>query len=242
MRVSKRNVLLFGFALLLLLAATLPLKLAIGWLGLDDRGLSARAATGSLWSGRLEDARFGQVPLGSPKVSLQLAPLLIGRARLDFHDAGPNAGLRQGGLSLSRHEFAVDDVTARFDMAALVPIPAPQAALNLTDVSIRFRNGRCETAEGQVSTDFLARLSGLGGWQGPTLTGSARCDNGEALLPLAGTADGIPTALEIRIDGKGRRKVMLEIRNPPAELASSLTARGFVQSGDSYRLTAEGRL
>ena len=73
---------LFLAALAFALVALLPLRVAAGWFGLDGRGLSAREASGSLWSGALKEARFGPVPLGDVRARLELLPLLLGRARL----------------------------------------------------------------------------------------------------------------------------------------------------------------
>ena len=62
--------------------ALLPLRLAIGWLGLDARGFAAREAIGSLWLGGVREAEFGPVPVGDVDARLATWPLLIGRARI----------------------------------------------------------------------------------------------------------------------------------------------------------------
>ena len=46
----------FAFALV----ALFPLRLAIRWLGLDERGLAAREAEGSVWLGALKEAQLGR--------------------------------------------------------------------------------------------------------------------------------------------------------------------------------------
>ena len=50
---------------LILLVATFPMRLALGWSGAGDAGVSARAVRGSVWSAELVDARLGALPLGT---------------------------------------------------------------------------------------------------------------------------------------------------------------------------------
>ena len=69
---------MFAVAVLVLL----PMRLALGWASLDSQGFSAREVTGSVWSGRLVEARFGDVALGDLDASVSPLALLIGRARI----------------------------------------------------------------------------------------------------------------------------------------------------------------
>ena len=51
---------LFGAFLIVALSILVPLRAVLGWTGIGDAGLSAREVTGSLWSGRLVEAKFGE--------------------------------------------------------------------------------------------------------------------------------------------------------------------------------------
>src|SRR5688572_29899141 len=95
------------------LLALLPLRLAIGGLGFADRGLTARAATGSVWLGALQEAQVGPVALGDVSARLNFMPLLLGRARLSLVGADPSAPF-EGAATITRHGFGFDDVNGRF--------------------------------------------------------------------------------------------------------------------------------
>ena len=77
---GRRALFLAMFAAAVL--AFLPMRLALGWAALDSQGFSAREVTGSVWSGRLVEARFGDVALGDLDASVSPLALLIGRARI----------------------------------------------------------------------------------------------------------------------------------------------------------------
>src|SRR3546814_15218726 len=78
-------------AILFALVALFPLRLALDWLALDERGFAAREATGSLWLGALSEAQFGSVELGALQARLRPLPLLVRRAPPDLEPrADPN--------------------------------------------------------------------------------------------------------------------------------------------------------
>jgi general secretion pathway protein N len=184
---------LFLAALAFALVALLPLGVAASWFDLGGRGLAAREASGSLWSGALKEAQFGPVPLGDVKARLNLLPLLLGRARLSLSRDGDEGAL-DGAVVVSRHGFAVEDMTGTLALGPLFG-PAPLTAVELDGLSARFRNGLCESAEGEVG----ARLAGA------SLRGSARCADGALLVPLAGQSGA--DQLGLRIGGDGRWRI-----------------------------------
>lgn len=185
---------LFLAALAFALVALLPLRVAAGWFDLGGRGLSAREASGSLWSGALKEARFGPVPLGDLRARLELFPLLLGRARLSL-SRDEAQGRLEGAVMVSRNGFGIEDLTGQIRLGALFA-PAPLATLDLADVSARFEGGLCESAEGQVR-------AGLGGeLAASSLAGVARCAEGALLLPLAGQSGAERLDLRIHADGR----------------------------------------
>src|SRR5687767_13431355 len=116
-RPSGRTTFLVAFFLFALLAL-LPLRLALGALGFADHGLTARAATGSVWRGALQEAQVGPVALGDVRARLNLLPLLLGRARLSLA-GGDDAAAFEGAATVSRHSFGFEDVSGRFRIAGL---------------------------------------------------------------------------------------------------------------------------
>jgi general secretion pathway protein N len=193
----------FVCALLFSLAALLPLRFALGWLGYADKGLAAREATGSVWLGALTEARFGTVSLGDVATRLRFLPLLIGRARLDLQQA--DDGLR-GAVTVSRHGFGIDDATGRIEAEALADLPPP--TLDLADLSVRFADGMCVHAEGLVKARFAGELVGVSLTAG--FSGEARCDGPAVLLPLASQSGG--DRLDVRLFADGRYRIDAALR------------------------------
>lgn len=192
---------LFLAALAFALVALLPLRVAAGWFDLGGRGLSAREASGTLWSGALKEARFGPVPLGDLRARLELLPLLLGRARLSL-SRDEAQGRLDGAVMVSRHGFGIEDLTGQIRLGGLFA-PAPLATLDLADVSARFESGLCESAEGQVR-------AGLGGeLAASSLAGVARCAEGALLLPLQGQSGAERLELRIHADGRWRIEAAL---------------------------------
>lgn len=205
MRLRKRwwRQIFFGCALLFSLAALLPLRFALGWLGYADKGLAAREATGSVWLGALTEARFGTVALGDVGTRLRFLPLLIGRARLDLQQA--DDGLR-GGVTVSRHGFGIDDATGRIEAGALADLPPP--TLDLADLSVRFGDGQCLHAEGLVKARFAGELVGVSLTSG--FSGEARCEGQAVLLPLVSQSGG--DRLDVRLFADGRYRIDAALR------------------------------
>ena len=228
---------IFGAMFVVALIVLLPLRLAMGWFDLGDTGLTAREVRGSIWSGSLREASFGGVALGDLHAGLSPFPLLVGRARIDLagQSAGPARPFR-GAISVSRHSFGVDDMSATLP-AGTVFAPVPVSALDLDDVSIRFQDGNCEKAEGRVRATLSGDLAGINLGQG--MSGSARCDAGALLLPLVSQAG--TESIALRLWGTGRFRAELTVQpSDPAEI-QKLVLGGFQASAKGYVLAIEGK-
>ena len=226
---GRRALFLAMFALAML--AFLPMRLALGFAGLDAQGFSAREVRGSLWSGRLVEARFGDIALGD--LDAGVSPLAL-RIALQGESADPAQRLA-GVVEIARHRAAI--IGAR---GALTPgnafAPLPVTALDLDDVTVRFVDGACDAADGRV------RATITGSWLGQPLpgsvSGSARCDAGALLLPLSsGAGEGV--ALRLWPDGRYRAELSLVPSDPV--VAGRLDAAGFVTRGATRMLAVEGR-
>jgi general secretion pathway protein N len=226
--------LFFVCVFLFSLVALLPLRLVIDWLQLDQRGFAAREAQGSVWLGFLSEAQLGTVPLGDLAASLRTLPLFVGRARVDLRRE-EGADRFEGGASVSRHSFGVEDLTARLDLgAALAPLPL--GAIDLSDVSAGFADGLCTSAEGRVTTNVAGDVAGLtlpGG-----LSGNARCDEGALLLPLA-SQSGME-AVNIRLFEDGRYELEFTVKPTDDAMRDRLIAAGFLLTNRGYALKASG--
>ncbi|AXJ94298.1 MULTISPECIES: type II secretion system protein N [unclassified Sphingomonas] len=233
LRLSTGPAALFGAMLAAALLVFLPMRLALGWIGLGDQGISARSVGGSVWDGRLVEARFGDLALGTLHAGLSPFALLVGRARIGLSD---DAGSIRGAITISRHRRGLDDVTATLPTGRVFA-PLPVTSLILEDVTIRFVDDACDTAEGRVRATLVGDAGGV---PLPTqLSGNARCDGTQLLLPLASQAG--TEAVDLRITGAGRYTAQMRIAPSDPAAAERLAAAGFTPSGSGYRLSIEGR-
>jgi general secretion pathway protein N len=198
-QLPMRRVVLFLALLALAMVLTLPLRLVLG-----GSGLQAREASGSLWSGRLKEARLGPAALGDLEARLAFLPLLTGRARIEVERDSAAPDRFAGAFSMGANRRSAESVTG------VVPVEGafgalPIAALELTDVTVRFRDGACDEAEGLVRAALTATQPGLPA----SLSGPARCDRGALLLPLTTGAGGEGIALRLFGDGRWTAELRL---------------------------------
>ena len=220
-------------ALLIALAAFLPMRLALGWLGLGDKGITARAVQGSIWSGRLKEVRIGAAPLGDLDAGLSSLQLLLGRARINVVGA---QGIR-GAIELGRGAFGIADMSGTIPLGAAFA-PLPLDALELAGVSVRFTDGQCDRAKGGVKATLNRDVSGLNLAQG--MSGNVRCEGGALLLPLQ-SQSGMER-LGLRLFEDGRYELDLAVRPGDAALGAKLGAAGFRQTAQGYVFSLKGRL
>jgi general secretion pathway protein N len=226
--------LFFVCAFLFALSALFPLRLALDWLALPERGFAAREARGSIWLGALSEAQLGSVALGDLQARLRSLPLFVGRARVDLSrddDEKPLAGA----LLISRHAFGVEDLSGTLGLGTAFA-PLPLASLDTTDVSVRFADGLCAAAEGSVRASLGGDVAGLTLPSG--LSGNARCDEGALLLPLV-SQTGLE-ALNLRIFEDGRYGVEFAVKPADDALRARLIASGFAQTPTGYALSIDG--
>jgi general secretion pathway protein N len=231
MRIARRTgwALLLGGAFLFALLALLPLRLALDWFGFGERGLTARAATGSLWLGALQEAQVGPVPLGDLSARLNVLPLFLGRARLTLR-SGEEGGF-EGSVTVTRHSFGFDDVSARLRVGALF---APITTLDFDDVGGTFGEGRCMAAEGRVRAAVSGPIAALASG----FSGQARCA-GEALLVPLSSPSGLER-INIRLFADGRYAVEMLVRTGDATIRGRLLGAGFRPAGSGYVMRVDG--
>lgn len=198
-RLPMRRVVLFAILFLLALFLLLPLRLVVG-----TSGLAAREASGSVWSGTLKEARVGPALLGDLDARVAPLPLLTGRMRIDLARPGPAPDRLSGALVVSRDRQAIEGATGLVSLDA--PAAAfPVTALELTDVTVRFRDGTCDRADGLVRATLLPGAAGLP----PSLAAAVRCDRGAAVLPFIVAGKG---RVELRLFGDGHWDVRSSLR------------------------------
>ena len=209
--------------------------MAADWLALGERGFAAREAQGSLWSGRLDDARFAGVTLGDLRVRMNPLPLLALRARIGFER--PGGGDQAGMLTLTRNGVALGDATARLPLGSMFA-PLPLAAIDLADVSARFHRGRCLFAGGRVNARLGGEVAGLSLSGG--LAGNARCDRGALLLPLV-SQSGMER-IDLRFFEGDRYRADFIVRERDPAMQKRLLDAGFEAGSRGYVLSMVGSL
>jgi len=235
-RLSTGPGLLFAAAFVVALVAFLPMRLVLGWIGLDAQGMTARSVDGSVWWGSLSEARFGDLAVGDLDAGLSPLQLLLGRARISL-DSRDDTRTLHGAMTVSRHSFGLDDMTGALS-AGIVFAPVPVTGIDLDAVTVQFKDGTCQRAEGRVKALLSGDLGGVTLAQG--LSGTAKCDSGALVLPLA-SQSGAETAT-IRLWPTGRFRAELSVRPSDPADGLKLTASGFQQTAQGYTLAVEGRL
>jgi general secretion pathway protein N len=233
-RLPLGRTLFFLCAFLFSLVALLPLRLALDWLTVDDRGFAAREARGSIWLGSLSEAQIGAVSLGDLTAQLRTLPLFIGRARVDLSRVDEGNPLT-GSATVSRYSFGIDDMTAKLELgSALAPLPI--GSVDLSDVTAHFADGQCTSAEGLVRATLAGDVAGISLPGG--LSGNARCDRGAMLLPLV--SQSAMEALNLRLWNDGRYEVELAVRPVDDAMRDRLIGAGFALGATGYALRASG--
>lgn len=209
----------FVAALIVALAATLPLRLVIAIAadeGFAAAGLSAVEASGTAWLGRLRAAEWRGVPQGEVAVSLRPLSLLAGTGRTHLAGHGFSVDVLQGRSTGFENASGQLDVPVRRPLAAV-------AQLSFADASLVFIDGRCHEARGTLTAQ-LAQAFGAA----VRMEGSFRCDGDRGRLALAAVEPAKPpTEATLAIDARGR--VEMETRVRPLDDASrlALQAAGF---------------
>lgn len=238
MSVRRRWIIAAGALLsLVLLVATFPMRLALGWAGASDVGVSARAVRGSVWSAELVDAHLGALPLGTLRASLSPLALLTGETELAFERSDDRLGALAGRLHGSDPR-GLSDVNGTSAMAGgLGAIPVD--TIHFEGATARFDNaGRCVRANGRVRLMVAAPIAGLDLSRG--LSGPFRCAGGRAEAALA-SQSGMER-LTLSFDGKGvwRARLAINVDRDPT-MAAALAAMGFRAAPGGFVLTTSGR-
>ena len=237
-----RWLVVLGVAGLALLILFFPLSAATTYLA---PGLEADSVSGSIWSGRLRNARYAGLPLGDVDVGLDPGRLLKGEASLRFERLGPRLQGRAGG---SRQLRRLDELSGELPLQ-LLPAPAPAMAIRFDQVHVAMTpRGMCRSAGGHVAAS-LTGIPFLG--ESPPLSGTPACDGDRLFTPLRMPGDRAGLDLWLAADGswEGRLRVRPDNRLVLAALAvagfaieagdATLSARGRLQQGD-IRLSPAG--
>lgn len=236
-KTRRRWIIAAALLALLLVAATFPMRLALGLSGAAEAGLSAREIRGSVWSGELIEARLGALPLGTVDAGLSPLALLAGQVELGFARADERLGALSGRLHGNgrRGVSDLDGVTSVAGGLGLIPVDT----VRFEGAKVRFDSaGKCVEAAGRLSLSVAAPIAGLDLSRG--LSGPITCANGRAHAALA-SQSGMER-LGLSFDGSGAWRAQLAIRvdDDPA-MAAALAALGFKAGPGGFALTTTGK-
>ncbi|NZA26596.1 type II secretion system protein N [Luteimonas sp. SJ-92] len=227
---------LFALALPPMLGLSLPLRLALGLSDLEQAGLGASAASGSLWQGRLHDARLHGRALGDVGVRLSPWPLLTGTRELVVRGATLRASLLQGarrGIRDANGTLVLED-----------PGLAPGLAVVLDADAARlvFAGDACRSASGRIG---LALHPAAGGDPLAVFEGTVACDGRAATVAWtpSGTAPGPFAGLRIdaRLEPDGAWRLRSVVpRVDDARDAAALELAGFRAGPAGWSRTDSG--
>ena len=237
MSVRRRWGIAAALLALILLIATLPMRLALGWSGATDAGIAAREIRGSVWSGELIEARLGALPLGTVRASLSPIALLTGRTELAFSRADERLGALAGRLHGSNPR-GIADVSGTASMSGGLGM-IPVDTIRFEGATVRFdAAGKCAAANGRIQLEVTAPIAGLDLSRG--LSGPLSCANGRAQAALA-SQSGMER-LTLSFDGGGtyRARFAINVDRDPA-MAAALAALGFKAGSGGFVLATSGR-
>lgn len=202
-------------------------------------GFTYTRISGAIWDGRIDGARLGGY--GVREMAWRISPLDLIQGRVI-------APLRLRG-ELEGEAVLLANMRDRRLQAPNLRITGLRTArlhldgeTHVQGLDVFFEDGVCALAQGTVSSNVLALAVGMLGFQGPELSGVARCDGDDALLSMAGAArTGEQVSFDLRVRGDGAGEWRLAVQGANAEAAAALASVGFqTQSGAlvmSERLT-----
>lgn len=159
-------VLLSGLMLLVVLAVTLPARVAWGLLAADYPQAQMSGLTGTLWNGQAEQFSVNQQALGKLNWQLQPLSLLRGAPRISVQLAGPTLQVETRLLSRDDGALELHALQARADAAWLAPalgipllVPTGRLEVDFTEL-VLLPGGLPERADGNIRW-LDAGVSGL---------------------------------------------------------------------------------
>lgn len=221
---------------LLAATATFPLRVALNLTDMSRIGLSARQVAGTIWHGRLGELHLIHRPLGTFEVALSPAALLLGRASMRFHRLEGLDGPLDGRLVVGARRGVVG-VTGRVAVGDMFA-PLPIAALELRDMTVLFRGGRCVQAGGEIAPIIAIPVMEMSFGSG--LRGALRCDGERARVTMVGP--GGRERLEFYVHSSGAYRGWISIRGTSSEVALGLSLFGFKPTAQGMTLSVDGQL
>ncbi|MGF1456519.1 MAG: type II secretion system protein N [Alphaproteobacteria bacterium] len=233
-------VLVFVVALGGFLAASVPLASVLPLAAKAGLDLRYSEATGTIWGGRILDARAGNRDLGIVDVALAPAPLLRGtvsvswRARGgDLEGAGRIRRAVSGAVTLERTVIQAE--LARFE--TWTPMDGPfEARLS----RVTFAPAGCQAADGTLEARPRILLRGKP-VPAPDLAGAVVCDGPALVLPLEGKDASGGVDIAIRLFPNGTYSARLAVETQNKDLRAAMETMGFERKVSGHEFVQDGQ-
>lgn len=229
--------LLFLLALPALLLATFPLRLGLELAGAERLGLAARVASGSLWRGRLHEARLHGVALGDASVRLGFWPLLAGTRALAVETPALRGRILQG------RRQGLDGLDGGLSAEDVPFLPGLQLVARADGLRTLFAGDTCREAGGR-----LAIAVQRPGDAAPLaeLEGAPACAGRTVELPLGarggqGPLSRLQAHLRLHGDGQWELEARVPVVDDPAGRLL-LEAAGFQPGPGGWSRVERGAL
>ena len=230
---------LFVLVLIATLIVSAPLSYVLDKSGLRGIGLNWASAHGSVFKGEVTGLRFGPQPIGIVKLDAQFGALLKGRLKYRFELQGV-AGVGVGAVTLGRNQFELSGLDAEISVSNLVGIANEVRAANgiatVQGGTLKLKNGLCETAAGEISTDLLSKFATEQyNRTAGELSGDVSCDGEMVLLQMSGALEATDTvSLHVRAGLAEVSSVQVQVQTDDPVLEAGLATYGFQAQADGY--------
>lgn len=213
----------------------LPLKWVAPYFMPEAAGTNIQYS-GTIWNGHVRGVEF----VGGANFQLSPKAFLTGGLPLEFNTR--SSAMAISGEASRRQ---LKDVVFAGTLSELptrdgrLKELAGQVDINVSDLQLKDR--QCTSAEGQVSTDFLAMNQTRWQWSGPKLTGPISCEAGELIVNLSGQENGQAIRADLRLSKDGSYAADITVQTNQPEAGVVLPLYGFEKQGRDYKLTEQGK-
>ncbi len=194
--------------------------------------LKADSISGSIWNGRIRNARYNGLLLGDLDVEADPYSLLSGEPGLRFSRLG-NRRL-EGRVSGNRRTQNVSGLSGDLELP-LLPAPVPPIGVRLDNVIASIGPNGCKAAGGRVEAS-LPGLPFLG--NAPRLSGTPACDGDAFIARLTSPNALVGVNLRAWKDGRWQASIVANSSHPLA--TAPLRQLGFVQGPDGLHISRQG--
>jgi hypothetical protein len=216
--------------------ALFPMRMAAEFAAKAAPDFKYAEADGTVWGGKLTGVTYGSQRIGDLAVNADFGSLFTGKAAATVGlgrkglDGAADLSWPIGGKALDVKNLKLEGAVSTVrGIPQSVSAAGGKFRLELSD--IKFNNGACEIAKGEVWTDALAKVNHRG-WTGPELTGPVSCEGGKLVVQATGKAPtGEDVVARMDIGSHLDMAMTATVTNATGGAVESLKSLGFTERG-----------